>query len=296
MADHTLRLSSGLTLGYALHGDPQGTPCFYFHGWPSARVQGVLMDESGRRLGLKIISPDRPGIGLSDFQPGRRLADWPVMMAELAAHLGADRFHVMGWSGGAPYVMALAHEMPQRLLSATIVCGAPPLRFLGPQHLFWMYRLMIRLRHAFPPLLGLLLRTGGILARGRAEDAPLRWLLGMLGPADRQVLRRPEIFEAVRGGMLEALRRGPRAVIADADIYLSEWGFEVGAVGFPIHFWHGRQDRNIHWRYSEMLAGMMPHATLTLLEEEGHYSLPVTHLDAILEQALKGGPPPQGQG
>lgn len=287
MADHTLRLSSGLSLGYAVHGDPDGVPCFYFHGWPSARVQGVLMDEAGRRHGLKILSPDRPGIGLSDFQAGRRLADWPGMMAELAAHVGADRFHLLGWSGGAPYVLVLAHEMPERLLSASIVCGAPPLRFLGPQHLFWMYRLMIRLRHAFPPLLGLLLRTGAHVARGQPEHWPLRWLLAMLGRADREVLQRPEIFHAVRAGMLEALRRGPRAVIADADIYLSEWGFEPGTISFPIHFWHGQEDRNIHWRYSEKLAAMMPHATLTLLEREGHYSLPVTHLDAILHQALQ---------
>ena len=74
--------------------------------------------------------------------------------------------------------------------------------------------------------------------------------------------------------------------IADADIYLSEWGFEVGDIGTLIHFWHGKQDRNIDWRYTEKLAGIMPHVTTHWLEDEGHYSLPVTHLDAILKQAL----------
>lgn len=273
-------------LGYSMHGDPNGVVCFYFHGWPSARVQGALMDEAGRRYGLKIISPDRPGIGLSDFHPGRELKDWPELLTELAAHVGAEKFHVLGWSGGGPYVLVTALTMPDRLLSATVICGAPPLVFLGHEHMFWMYRLMIRLRYAFPTVLGLLLRAGERVSRGEPDRIPLRWVLGMLGPADRAVLARREVFSVVQAGMLEALRRGPKAVIADADIYLSEWGFEVGAIGYPIHFWHGKQDRNIDWRYTEKLAGIMPHVTTHWLEEEGHYSLPVTHLDAILKHAL----------
>ncbi|HCN76497.1 MAG TPA: alpha/beta hydrolase, partial [Verrucomicrobiales bacterium] len=104
MADHTLTLSNGLTLGYAEYGDPAGAVMFYFHGWPSGRVQGELMHEAGLKFGLRIIAPDRPGIGLSDFQPRRRLLDWPPVLEELAAHAGAEKFHVLGWSGGGPYV------------------------------------------------------------------------------------------------------------------------------------------------------------------------------------------------
>ncbi|TDU64117.1 pimeloyl-ACP methyl ester carboxylesterase [Prosthecobacter fusiformis] len=286
MADHTFRLSSGRLLGFAEHGDPAGVPCFYFHGWPSARVQGELMDEAGRKHGLRIISADRPGIGLSDFQPGRELKDWPPVLAELADHLGIQKFHVLGWSGGGPYVLMTAKTMPERLLSATIMCGAPPLTFLGYEHMFWLYRLMIKLRYAFPTVLAVLLRMGEKISKGEPDRAPLKWVLGMLGPADRKVLARREVFSVVRAGMLEALRRGPRAVIADADIYLSEWGFEVGEIGYPIHFWHGKEDRNIDWQYTQKLAGIMPHTTTHWLDHEGHYSLPVTYLDDILKQAL----------
>lgn len=286
MADHTLRLSSGLTLGYAEHGDPAGVPCFYYHGWPSARVQGALMDEAGKKYGLRIISPDRPGIGLSDFQPRRKLQDWPQTLSELASHLGIEKFHVIGWSGGGPYVLTTALNMPERLLSATIMCGAPPLTFLGYEHMFWVYRMMIKLRHAFPTILGLLLRLGERIAQGDPGKAPLKWLMKMLGPADRQALANPEVFSVVRAGIVEALRRGPKSVIADADIYLSEWGFEVSSVHYLIHFWHGKEDRNIAWQYSEKLSSIMPHTTTRWLDHEGHYSLPVTHLDEILQQAL----------
>lgn len=286
MADHTLKLSSGLTLGYAEHGDPQGVPCLYYHGWPSARVQGELMDEMGKKYGLRIISPDRPGIGLSDFQPNRQLQDWPDTLRELTSHVGAEKFHVFGWSGGGPYVLITALKMPERLLSATIVCGAPPLTFLGYQHMFWLYRLMIRLRHAFPTVLGLILKTGEVISRGDPQKPPLKWLLKMVGKADRQVLTEPHTSAVIRHGMVEALRRGPKSVIADADIYLSEWGFEVSSVDYPIHFWHGKQDRNISWRYTEQLTQLMPQTTVQFYDDEGHYSLPITHLETILRQAL----------
>lgn len=286
MPDHTLKLSSGLTLGYAEHGAPGGVPVFYFHGWPSARVQGELLDETGKKLGLRIISPDRPGIGLSDFQPNRRLLDWPATLRELADHLGADKFHLIGWSGGGPYVLATALKMRDRLLSATIVCGAPPLRFLGHENLFWLYRLMIGLRRHFPSVLSLLLRLGDRVTRGKPDHPPLKWVLGMLGAADRRVLAQPEHFHLVRSGMLEALRRGPRMVIADADIYLAEWGFEVSEVHYPVHFWHGKEDRNIHWQYSEKIAALLPNATTHWLDDEGHYSLPITHSERIMRHSL----------
>jgi len=286
MSDHTLQLQSGLTLGYAEYGDPQGTVMFYYHGWPSARVQGVLMDDVAKKHRLRIIAPDRPGIGLSDFQPKRTLMDWPDTLAQLAAHVGAERFHVMGWSGGGPYVLATAKAMPKRILSATVCCGAPPLRFLGYQHMFWVYRVMIRLREWFPPILGIVLRMGKVLASGNPARPPLSWLMRMLGKEDRRVLSDPQTYGVVRDGMIEALRRGPRHVIADADVYLSEWGFEVSCIGTLIHFWHGKDDQNISWKYSEQVAALMPHVTTHWLEDEGHYSLPITHLEHIVQHAL----------
>lgn len=286
MSDHLLRLQNGLNLGYAEYGAPGGTVMFYFHGWPSARVQGRLMDDVARRHGLRLIAPDRPGIGLSDFQPNRRLEDWPDTLGQLAEHLGAEKFHLMGWSGGGPYVLASARAFPERILSATVVCGAPPLLFLGFQHMFWVYRLMIRLRKHLPSFLGMLLWAGKMISKGHPDRFPLRALMRMLGTEDRRVLSNPETFAVVREGIMEALRRGPRMVIADADIYLSEWGFEVSCIDTLVHFWHGRDDRNISWKYSEQIAALMPHATTHWLENEGHYSLPITHAERIVKHAL----------
>jgi len=156
--------------------------------------------------------------------------------------------------------------------------------------MFWLYRFMIQLRHYLPTVLGMVLRLGGMVAKGTPQKAPLRWLMKLLGEQDRRVLLLPGIYDVVRDATLAALNRGPRSVIADADIYLNEWGFEVSQLNFPIHFWHGKQDRNIAWTYTERLAGLMPQAITHWSEMDGHYSLPITHAEQVLTTALHNEP------
>ncbi len=78
----TLRLEDGRLLGYAVYGDPEGWPIFYFHGFPGSRLEAQLADRVAARMGIRLIALDRPGFGLSDFKPRRTIFEWPE---------GADR-------------------------------------------------------------------------------------------------------------------------------------------------------------------------------------------------------------
>jgi pimeloyl-ACP methyl ester carboxylesterase len=285
--DHVITLSNGLRLGYAEYGDPRGEVAFYFHGWPSSRLQGCLFDDLAKKHGMRLICPDRPGIGLSDPQPGRTLADWQQTLTELAAHVGADNWHVIAWSGGGPYLLSTALLMPKRLLSASIICGAPPLIFLGDREMFWIYRCLIQLRKLLPTVLGGILKLGALIAGMKPGCLVHRLLLKMLGAEDRRILSDPKVFKVVCEATLGALSRPAADVIADADIYLSEWGFEVSRIAVPIHFWHGKQDRNIDWTYTQRLAAIIPHAVTHFSEHDGHYSLPVTHAEQIIMTAMQ---------
>jgi len=102
--DKTVRLPDGRSLGYAVCGDPEGRPIFQFHGWPGSRLQARFLDEEATKAGIRVIGLDRPGIGLSDFQPGRQILDWPNDVVALADAMKIDRFAVLGISGGGPYV------------------------------------------------------------------------------------------------------------------------------------------------------------------------------------------------
>ena len=76
--------------------------------------------------GVRLIAIDRPGMGLSAFQPRRSFVDWPDDVVEVAATLGLDRFAVLGISGGGPYAAACAWKLADRLTGAGIVSSLAP--------------------------------------------------------------------------------------------------------------------------------------------------------------------------
>ncbi|MGB9300944.1 MAG: alpha/beta fold hydrolase, partial [Anaerolineae bacterium] len=127
----TIVLPGGRTLGFAEYGDPSGRPVLFFPGTPSGRLFHHPDESIALSLGARVLTIDRPGYGLSDFQPGRTLLDWPSDVMALADALGIARFAAAGISGGAPYVAACAFRIPDRLTAAAIVSGLGPIDWQG---------------------------------------------------------------------------------------------------------------------------------------------------------------------
>ena len=80
---------------------PTGIPFSTFMVAGTSRLEPLLLgDEVFIRLGLRLIAPDRPGIGQSDFQLNRRFFDWTKDVTFLSDALGLDKFSVLGVSSG----------------------------------------------------------------------------------------------------------------------------------------------------------------------------------------------------
>lgn len=112
-----LQLPDGRILGYRKYGVTDGRPLFYFHGTPGSGIEFELFagEAGARRHGHRIVVPDRPGMGHSTFLAGRTTSDWPADLAALAKHLEIGRFGVLVYSGGAPYAVATALALPDRV-------------------------------------------------------------------------------------------------------------------------------------------------------------------------------------
>ena len=115
MEEASTLLPDGRTLVWAEFGEPTGAPLFLFHGWPGSRLVGSHFDEAARDLGVRIICPDRPGVGRSTHLPGRLVTDWPNDVEALAARLEVERFVAAGKSAGGPYVLACAAALRSRV-------------------------------------------------------------------------------------------------------------------------------------------------------------------------------------
>ena len=122
--DNLLTLPDGRKLAYAEFGKPEGYPVLYFHAAPSARLEPLMIgDQIFRQYGLRVISPDRPGMGESEFQPKREFSDWAKDVIFLADYLGLEKFSVVGVSGGSGYAAVCAARIPERLSKLVIASG-----------------------------------------------------------------------------------------------------------------------------------------------------------------------------
>ncbi len=146
-APETIVLGDGRRLSFAQYGDPRGQPAVllpWHAGIASARAGWLT--QAARECGFRMVAPDRPGMGESDFKLGRTLLGWAADVAELADYLGMRRFGVAGTSGGGPYVLAAAYALGDRLDFAADLAGWGPVEEAGrtpssrrtERALFWL--------------------------------------------------------------------------------------------------------------------------------------------------------------
>jgi pimeloyl-ACP methyl ester carboxylesterase len=125
--DRIVRLRDGRSMGYAQYGTRDGFPIVNAHGGLACRLDVAAADTVAADVGVRLISPDRPGVGRSDPQAGRTVVDWASDVAELLDQIDVERFAVMGWSMGGQYAAAVGHELHQRVTRVAIIAGALPL-------------------------------------------------------------------------------------------------------------------------------------------------------------------------
>src|ERR1044071_9440025 len=154
MKQKFVTLQGGAVVSFQEYGAANGLPVLFCHGWQSSCTMAQLTDEPARELGVRIISPDRPGISGSTLQPDRKLVDWPRVIERVLDHLGIGEFRALAISGGAPYAYATAATMPKRVRAIAIVCGAIPMaERKDAEGLLPLYRWMLALYRSRPQLL-----------------------------------------------------------------------------------------------------------------------------------------------
>jgi pimeloyl-ACP methyl ester carboxylesterase len=248
-----------------------------------------LTNEAARELGVRIISPDRPGVSGSSLQPNRKLADWPRIIEELLDHLGIGEFRALAISGGAPYAYVMAAAMPKRVRAIAIVCGAIPMAELeDAEGLLPLYRWMLGFYRSRPQLLRrLFCMVRPILAlRPPVRLRPLFLKILMLRPCDAESLRDAAAFEAIFESQRRAWRGSAEGVMADAEIYAQPWGFSLDDIPVPVRLWHGTQDRAFSVRLAEEIAKRLPNCKARFIDNAGHYSLPIRYMGEILKDLI----------
>ncbi|HSR04639.1 MAG TPA: alpha/beta hydrolase [Proteiniclasticum sp.] len=279
-----ITLREGRKLYFNEYGPANGTPLFYFHGSPSARIEFNLFGSEAllESLNIRMIAPDRPGSGLSDFQPNRRFMDWPKDVVALANHLKLERFAILGYSGGGPYAASCALAIPDRITRVGIVSGTAPFTEPGlADGINKNSRNFMDLSHQKPWLSRMILRSMGLMTR-LAPNKIISNALTALPEADRAVVALPEVQQGFLAMIQEALRKGPRGAQYDTRLMVTEWDFDPHDIQIPVFLWYGEADQNAPINMGRYMENAIAQSKAKYYPNDGHLSLFKRNIEEIL--------------
>ncbi len=271
--DRLLRLADDRVLSYRVQGRAKGKPLLFFHGWPGSRLLNHPDLSIWERLGIMLVTADRPGYGLSSRAPGRTVADWTSDVAAVADAEGIDRFTVAGVSGGGPFALACAALLPDRVEALVLAAGLGPVylpevrRAVDPVMRFGFF-----LADASPQTLALALSPFRFLLTRRPERLydliarSLPWVEG-------RVLRMPEVRSMVLADACESFRQGVYGAVDDLAAFVTPWGFAPDQVRVPTYLWHGTDDGIVPVDHARLFAASIPCCTTSFVPGGGHFSL-----------------------
>ncbi|KAA8642396.1 hypothetical protein EYZ11_006813 [Aspergillus tanneri] len=288
----TLTLSNGRTLGFAEYGNAQGKPLLYFHGYPACRYEGAFHDV-GIRYGARVLAIDRPGMGLSTFQPSRKLLDWPGDVAEFATKLGLRDYRVLGGSGGGPYSLVCAKALPkEKLKGVGVLSGFAPFE-AGTKGMPLGTRVMWNLGAWFPGLIGKYCDWTIVPAAQNQdptvlEDLLLKTMNKKLDKTDSSVVSDEKNVKAIVRIIRESFREGSRGYVEDGKILTRPWGFDLKDIDFKgVRIFHGDSDQQAPIAMARWMAERIPGSVLTEWKDYSHFTINNDHVDEVFNVMME---------
>jgi pimeloyl-ACP methyl ester carboxylesterase len=285
----TVRAAEGRVTGYYEFGDGAGVPVIAMHGTPNCGAGFAWADDAARTRGLRVLAPDRPGVGDSDpwnLDHPVTIADYPAQLQAFADALGLDAYFVLGYSGGGPYALAAAQVLGDRVRAAAIVSGAGEVGAWATLGDFdttdeWLTRLALRVPLVARATLGTAARVVRLAPRMSFRFAKLE-----MSPTDRVVMDEFAEAPAAVDVFARSCTRTARGVVDDYAALGRPWGFDVGTVSVPLRCWHAPSDPLVPYAHSEELVRRVPGARIEQWPGEGHLAI-VRHIGEVFDGLME---------
>lgn len=91
----TINLPDGRKLGYAEYGTPNGQAIICFHGLPGSRIDFARFDDAAKMVHARVISVDRPGVGLSSPDSQATMLSIARDVEFLTDSLGLEKYAIL---------------------------------------------------------------------------------------------------------------------------------------------------------------------------------------------------------
>jgi pimeloyl-ACP methyl ester carboxylesterase len=258
-------------------GKRSGQPVFIMHGTPGSRIGVAPRSSVLYRMGVRLISYDRPGYGRSDRDAGHQVVAAADDVLAIAKYLGISRFAVVGRSGGGPHALACAARLPDMVTKvAALVSLAPRVGVDGMGDEAWFRDMTqsnideyTRARQGIGALEpALRLRAETIRNDPSALISQLR---EEIHASDRRVIEDAGIRQMLKSNYHEALLGRGDGWIDDAMAFIGDWGFELSEIQVPVLLWHGKEDVFAPVNHSRWLAERIAGSELRIEDGKAHF-------------------------
>lgn len=288
MISNSVKLPDGRNLAYIIYGPISGFPVLYFHGTPSSRLEptcvttyGVNLSALLTRYNLKLIAIDRPGNGLSTFNPAGDLHSFAKDVYYLKQHLGINICKVLCWSGGGPFALAMAHAYPSQVLGTYIITG-----FTKSFSDKGMFRKMHGNKFYFGSaryFSGVTRWVMNLVMKKEIKHAVPQIITG-LPDADYNLLADVNHFKHVAEvTSKESCRLSSQGAVYEARLYFKKFGFNLSEIQQPVHFWWGTNDNVVIREHALAVEEEVAKSVMHYKQNEGHLSIYINHIEDILK-------------
>ncbi|NRD20608.1 alpha/beta hydrolase [Winogradskyella eckloniae] len=257
-------------LCFAEFGHPEGFPIIYFHGSQSSRLEMHYDMSFAVTQHLRVITIDRPGHGISDFNPEGTILSFAHDVKHLTEFLNIERFSVIGMSAGSAFALGFTYLFPKNIYKTSIVSSFAPYNKDSKKHLNTAVKSMLTIAKHFPFLLKFLLKTTAKQINTNPKKA-LGSFLKIMSEPDKNVLKNDAVSLVIETMFKEAYRNGSEGIAHEiSNILVKDWGFSLEDIQTPVTLWQGKKDNNVPYKWAELMKSKMNNATLKLYKDEGH--------------------------
>ena len=277
-----MRLPDGRWMAWSDSGDPQGWPVLLCHGFLHGQHDRHPDDSILRRLGIRLLIPDRPGCGDSDAAPNGSVSQWPQDVAHMLDHLGIGHFGLVSWSMGTPYALAVAQHFGARVHAMGLVSPVTPVRTTYDLRLYsGQGRMVLLVALHTPRLLPVLME---VLVKGIQRDVYgfLEEIIGKSPISEKTLFESPGYRQRRAAVLLKLAGRGATLVAHESIKAVHGWKVQAPPPGLPSKIWHGDTDPEVHWHGVQALAKALGGMDLQIVPGAGHHLL-LCHWQAVFE-------------
>ncbi|UIJ33355.1 alpha/beta fold hydrolase [Allobranchiibius sp. GilTou73] len=268
---------------------PDDAPVLLFHhGTPGSVPAFGFLVRAAADLGLRTVTYARAGYGDSTRNPGRDVAAVVPDMIAILDHLGVARCVTAGWSGGGPHALACGALAPERFGGVLVMAGVAPYDAAGLDFLAGMGEDNVE---EFDATRAGETRWREVMetsVRELADATPqniIESMSSLLPQVDRAVLSE-EFGDDLAAGFRDGLRVSGDGWLDDDLAFVRPWGFDLAQVRVPTSLWQGSEDLMVPFAHGEWLAGHLPGVRAHLLHGEGHLSVVIGSIAAMLDELV----------